>query len=93
MAFRIRKVRALRDADDLAIQIHLFRNAGGKVCGWYCGPVVMTGMGVRVPYLPRSKGTRASVAVMRAIAEASEQRTSLCLVDPYDLWEPAWTVA
>ena len=93
MAFQISKVRAVRDADDLAIKIHLFRDRVGEVCGWFVGPVALTKDGVHLPYLPRSVGTRASVAVVRAIAAASERRTGLCLVDPEDLWEPAWRTA
>ncbi len=93
MAFQIPKVRAVRDADELAVKIHLFRNRSGEVCGWYVGPVTMTKDGVHLPYLPRSAGMRASVAVVRAIAAASERRTRLCLVDPEDLWEPAWRAA
>ena len=93
MAFRIPKVREARDADDLAVKIHLFRDKSGEVCGWYVGPVAMTKDGIHLPYLPRSAGTRASVAVVRAIAAASERRTRLCLVDPDDLWEPAWRPA
>ena len=46
-----------------------------------------------MPYLPRSSETRATVALMRAIAAANEGRTALCLVDPEDLWEPAWRPA
>ena len=84
---------ALLDADELAVKIHLFRNRSGEVCGWYVGPVTMTKDGVHLPYLPRSAGMRASVAVVRAIAAASERRTRLCLVDPEDLWEPAWRAA
>ena len=93
LALQIPKVRAARDADDLAVKIHLFRDGCGEVCGWFVGPVAMTKDGVHLPYLPRSAGTRASVAVVRAIAAASERRTRLCLVDPEDLWEPAWQAA
>lgn len=93
MGFEIPKVRAEGDADDCAVKIHLFRNAAGAVCGWYVGPVSMTRRGVHMPYLPRSQETRASVAVVRAIAAAGERRTKLCLVDPDDLWDPAWSVA
>ena len=46
-----------------------------------------------MPYLPRSAETRAAVAVMRAIAAAREGRAALCLIDPEDLWEPAWSAA
>lgn len=93
LAFRIPKVRVARDADDFAVKVHLFRSRSGEVCGWYVGPVAMTKDGVHLPYLPRSQDTRASVAVMRAIAVAREARTPLCLIDPDDLWEPAWGVA
>lgn len=93
MIFQIPKVRSARDANDLALKIHLFRNAVGEVCGWYVGPVAMTKDGAHLPYLPRSQETRASVAVMRAIAAASKQRTRLCLIDPDDLWDPAWRAA
>ena len=90
MAFQIPKVRVARGAHDLAIKIHLFRDGDGQVCGWYVGPIAMTKDGVYLPYLPRSAGTRASLAVVRAIAEAHKGQTALCLVDPDDLWEPAW---
>ena len=93
MAFEILKVRAEGDADDSAVKIHLFRNASGVVCGWYVGPVALTRRGVHMPYLPRSQETRASIAVVRALAAASERRTNVCLVDPEDLWEPAWSIA
>ena len=87
----IPKVRVAEDADHLAIQIHLFRAANGKVCGWYVGPVAFTDEGVALPYLPRSLQTRADVAVVRAIAEANRRAAGLCVVDPDDLWEPAWS--
>ena len=93
MALQIPKVRVARDADDLALKIHLFRDRTGEVCGWFVGPIALTKDGVHLPYLPRSAGTRASVAVMRAIAAASERCTRLCLVDPEDLWDPAWRAA
>ena len=89
--FQIPKVRAEQDADDLAVKIHLFRNDAGDVCGWYVGPVAMTKAGVCLPYLPRSAQTRAAVAVLRAMAAAKARRNSICLVDPDDLWEPAWS--
>ena len=93
LAFRIPKVRVDEDADDTALKIHLFRNEAGEVCGWYVGPLTMTRDGIHLPYLPRSEQTRAAVAVVRAIAAAKARRTSLCLVDPDDLWEPAWSAA
>ncbi len=91
--FQIQKVRASFDADDLAVKIHLFRGECGQVCGWYVGPIALTKHGAYMPYLPQSEGMRASVAVVRAIAAASEGHSALCLVDPDDLWEPAWAPA
>ena len=93
LALKIPKVRVVSEADDLAVKIHLFRNRVGKVCGWYVGPIALTKDKVCLPYLPQSEGMRASIAVVRAIAAASEGRVALCLIDPEDLWEPAWRAA
>ena len=91
MTFHIPKVRAEQDADDLAIKIHLFRNHAGEVCGWYVGPLAMSGDRIHLPYLARSAQTRAAVAVVRAMAAAKVRQTGVCLVDPEDLWERAWS--
>ena len=93
MSLNIPKVRVAHEAHDLSVKIHLFRSQKGELCGWYVGPIAMLENKVHMPYLPRSAETRATVAVMRAIAAANEGRTALCLVDPEDLWEPAWRPA
>ena len=90
--FKLRKVRRASEADHTFLQLHLFRDRDATVCGWYLGPASLTPDGVAVPYLPRSKKTIASVAVVRAIEAAKSARTRLCIVDPDDLWEPAWQV-
>lgn len=91
MTFKLFKVDRATDAHDLSIKIHLYRNGAGDPCGWFIGPVSMGDGRMSLPYLPRSKDTRAAVAVVRAISIAAERETPLCLVDPDNLWEPTWS--
>lgn len=89
-ALALRRVRTCAEANDDAVRVHLFRNGQRQVCGWFIGPLSLETGGISLPYLPRSKETRASVAVVRAVAAAQLARSSVCVIDPDDLWEPAW---
>ena len=85
-----RKVRN-ESGDDDAIRLTLHRDVEtGRVCGWFLGPVRYTSTGVSLPYLAKSARTLASVAVVRALAASHATGCPLCVVDPDDLWEPAW---
>ncbi len=77
-------------SDDHAIKLTLFRDERAKVCGWFIGPVVLTPDRVSMPYLPRSECALASVATVRAMMEAERIDAPLWIIDPEDLWEPAW---
>ncbi len=87
---RLRKFRSEEAAEGYDFQLHLFRSPGGQVCGWYIGPVGQKNGQIEIPYLPPSKLTLAPVAVVRAIKEAKAAGSTVCIVDPDDLWEPAW---
>ena len=45
-----------------------------------------------MPFLAPSEDTIASVAFVRALTAANFARTSVCVVDPEDLWGSAWHV-
>lgn len=85
-----RKVRSVYRSTENAVVVTLFENEAHEVCGWYLGPVRIAGDGVSLPYLPRSKGLRASVAVVRAMEAAGAADLDICVVDPDDLWDRAW---
>lgn len=85
-----KKVRSTAESDDGAIKITLFRDGVARVCGWFLGPVQVDQAGVTIPYLPRSKRALASIAIVRAITAAEHAEAPLCIIDPDDLWEPAW---
>ena len=85
-----KKVRSASQSDDGAIKITLFKDDQARVCGWFLGPVKLNGTGVSIPYLACSERALASVAVVRAIAAAEGAKAPLCIIDPDDLWEPAW---
>lgn len=86
-----KKVRSIDETDGSGVFVHLFTNSSGRVCGWFIGPLVCGSTGAMdVPYLPRSLETAAPLAVVRAIEIARDLTVSLCVVDPHDLWEPAW---
>jgi hypothetical protein len=87
-----RKVRTTRPIDGDAIRVSLFRDEMQRVCGWFLGPVRIAADCVEISYLPRSERVMASVAIVRAMAEADKIGAPLCIVDPMDLWEPAWQV-
>ena len=70
--------------------VHLFKGSSGSVCAWYLGPVRIVSERLEIPYLPPSAETRASIAVIRAIAAAGPAHPKLCIVDTDDLWESAW---
>ena len=86
----LRKVRRASEAGDAALKVILFRGMAGAPCGWFIGPLLAHAGRMSIPYLPKSKQTPASVAVVRAIRMAKTTRGTVCLVDPDDLWDAAW---
>lgn len=88
----LKRVRVASDDDGHAVSVHLFRNAHRQICGWFIGPIAFAPIGVSMPYLPRSHETLATVAVVRAIDAAKLVGAPICIVDPQDLWVPAWQV-
>ena len=87
---KIRKVANENEADDEALKITLFRSSDDGACGWYIGPLSAQAGRMRIPYLPKSAQTMASVAVVRAVRAAEETGAPICLIDPDDLWTLAW---
>ncbi len=86
----IRKVASEEAADEGAVKVTLFRASDNGACGWYIGPVSAQSGRARIPYLPKSAETMASVAVVRAVRAAEETGAPICLIDPDNLWTLAW---
>ena len=86
----LKKVRDDSAADPLSVKVTLFKASENRICGWYIGPVSIKSTGVGLAYLAPSTETMASVAVVRALAAAAATHTDVCIVDPDDLWDPAW---
>jgi hypothetical protein len=89
-AVTLRKVRRHKEADPGSVTLTLFQGHDKRVRGWYIGPLAIAADGITLPYLAPSKETIAAVAVVRALAAAQGARTSVCVVDPQDLWTSAW---
>ncbi len=86
----LRKVREAAHADPRCVQLTLFKGTGGRVCGWYIGPLSIGADRIEMPYLAPTDDTLAAVAFVRALAAANFARTSVCVIDPEDLWGSAW---
>ena len=89
-SFKLQKVRTIGAADGQALTVHLFRGLSGSICAWYLGPVRLVSDKLTIPYLSPSAETRAPIAIVRAIEAAKVARSTVCIVDPDDLWGLAW---
>ena len=86
----MRKQRCPSKADPDALNVTLFRSAGGIACGWFIGPLAVVEGRPVLPYLAESKETMAAVAVVRAVEAGLSTGCDVCVIDPEGLWDRVW---
>ena len=88
---RFTRVRSPAEASVSSIKVTLFRATDRHIRAWYIGPLSWSRSGgVAMPHLSPNDATLASIAVLRAAEAAREAKTTVCIVDPDNLWSSAW---
>ena len=88
----LRKLGCPTKASPDALNITLFRDAGGAACGWFIGPLTVRDGRATLQYLPPCAETHAAVAVVRAVEAGRSTGCAVCVIDPENLWDGVWRV-